>query len=98
MEIGGFAGIAASVLQYGTTLLDHALLLEGITPQELFAPEKRDQLLQAIKRAEQILDRFYAEPPKGYIWQIRQGGGSTVCIDGRHERSSFAAQSVSGYI
>lgn len=70
------SGVASKVLWYGLTLLDHALLSAGLSPQEStssISVEQQKQLLHAIQSAEAMLDRFYSEPPKGYIWQVRQG-------------------------
>ena len=70
------AGVASKVLWYGLTLLDHALLSEGLGPHDSISgitAAQQAHLLQAIQGAEQMLDHFYKEPPKGYIWQIRQG-------------------------
>lgn len=69
-------GVASKVLWYGLTLLDHALLLAGLSPKESIlgiSPEQQEKLLAAIQSAESMLDQFYKEPPRGYIWQIRQG-------------------------
>ena len=69
-------GVAAKVLWYGMTLLDHALLAHGLSPLTLaqgMSTEQQQQLLAAVQSAESMLDHFYQQPPKGYIWQIRQG-------------------------
>lgn len=69
-------GVASNVLMYGTTLLDHALLSSGMDPYRSAAgvtEEEKADLLKATQAAEALLDSFYTQPPKGYIWQVRQG-------------------------
>jgi len=74
------AGVAATVLVYGMTLVDHALLTAGLSPHQPLAgitEEGRAALLDAVHTGEGMLDGFYSQPPKGYIWQIPQGASDT---------------------
>ena len=70
------AGVAASVLVYGMTLVDHALLTAGLDPHQPLTgltEEGQAELLAAIQGGEAMLERFYSQPPKGYIWQVPAG-------------------------